>query len=262
MSSAAPRPAAPHESDHMRRTIRRLLTGAVVAALLTGGTTLPASAAPPSEREMSPTSFTSPLVFQNPAGGYIAYSSGPEQGGITRFRDFRATTHATYAQAAGSAVSVVLPDPGAGPAEVKLPGGECITTLDGAGPGRTLTASKSYCNTYGYTWSVTNDGRVVSTLGSTGMGPTQAAQSAYWPFTGLRPFITGGGYALGGSRFEVPSSSESTESTTSPVRPSSRVRRPRMLRSALRGARRPRTRRPAPGRWTCATCPWGPTTSA
>jgi hypothetical protein len=187
----------------MRRTIRRLLTGAVVAALLTGGTTLPASAAPPSEREMSTTSFTSPLVFQNPAGGYIAYSSGPEQGGITRFRDFRATTHATYAQAAGTAVSVVLPDPGAGHAEVKLPGGECITTLDGAGPGRTLTASKGYCNSYGYTWSVTNDGRVVSTLDSTGMGPTQAANSAYWPFTGLRPFITGGGYALGGSRFEV-----------------------------------------------------------
>ncbi|MDY0891988.1 hypothetical protein [Frigoribacterium sp. CFBP9030] len=180
----------------MRRTIRRLLTGGVVAALLAGGMTLPASAAP------APTSFSSPLVFQNPTGGYIAYSPGPPVGDI-EMRSFRATTHATYSQAAGSAVSVSLPDPGAGDAIVKLAGGECLTTLDGAGPGRTLVASKAYCGGYGYTWSVTRDGRVISFFGSTGMGPTQPAQTGYWPFTGLRPLLSAGGYPLGGSRFEA-----------------------------------------------------------
>ncbi|GAA0965604.1 hypothetical protein [Frigoribacterium faeni] len=184
-----------------RSRLRAAIAAAVAAVTLLGGLALPAGSA--AAAGATARSFTTPLAFSNPSGGFISYKAGPSTG-FWKQRSFSATTHTTYAAAAAGADSVVLPDAGGGAAQVRLAGGDCLMPFGGSGGGATLSASPKYCLVAANTWSVTTEGRVVFSLLSKAMGPTQAADKGQWPYTGLRPLLLpGGGYPLADPRFRA-----------------------------------------------------------
>lgn len=203
MSSAAPHPVAPHESDAMRRTIRRLLTGATVAALLaTGMTANVASAAPVDAAPQA--AFSAPLVFTESDSSFVAYTAGPVQGS-SYYQWFQATRHTTAAAAKAVATTATFPGPGEQPEPIRLSSGRCLGALGAGGGGVTLMAHTDDCThpVFQSKWTVSPRGFVNLAQGSIlRMGHTQAADSGFWPRTGLRPAF-GDGLPLADARFDV-----------------------------------------------------------
>jgi hypothetical protein len=187
----------------MRRIIRRLLTASVIAALLAGSAALPVSASAAASPPAPLSTFTAPLVFRESATSFLAYEAGPVQAS-NYYQLFRATRHSTVAAARAVATSATFPGAGEQPAPIRLSNGRCLGALGIGGGGNTLVAHTDDCDhpTFQTRWSVSLTGIVTERIGNTSMGHTQAADSGYFPFSGLRPAF-GAGVPLADARFDV-----------------------------------------------------------